>query len=323
MSIIHRVAGKVIGEALGTKATKEDVKLAKLQLKQARIEEKAQKEIVAEKKRATIKSSVEVILNYTVDNHDLVYSTINNLYDRCSSLKERIDSVAAAASAKIVGHELRAIKRDAKTAETEARTKFKYLYLAKDYLTYLTTFANGLGLSESQLMLIIKFAPFFSGVSVLENEENGDLNESESESLLTEFKSIGLDMASMFVPIRSNNLETKNFSFESYLEQFYERQLQRFELPDIAAVTTLFEKAVENYKHNQKSECPVGRQEESGNSDDLVCENCNMIINKGSKFCPNCGKEVSASRPKFCSECGASLNNSTKFCPNCGAKVLR
>jgi len=49
------------------------------------------------------------------------------------------------------------------------------------------------------------------------------------------------------------------------------------------------------------------------------CPNCRSDIPFGSKFCPECGTNLSAT--ETCPECGATLPAGSKFCPNCGHQM--
>jgi membrane protease subunit (stomatin/prohibitin family) len=50
----------------------------------------------------------------------------------------------------------------------------------------------------------------------------------------------------------------------------------------------------------------------------VKCYSCGAEINKGSKFCSECGAKQES---KYCSKCGTKLSPSAKFCPECGEKV--
>ena len=47
-----------------------------------------------------------------------------------------------------------------------------------------------------------------------------------------------------------------------------------------------------------------------------TCPKCGASVEKGSKFCPECGQKMNAS--KTCAKCGAILNANAKFCQECG-----
>jgi membrane protease subunit (stomatin/prohibitin family) len=60
----------------------------------------------------------------------------------------------------------------------------------------------------------------------------------------------------------------------------------------------------------------------------VVCPSCSAQIPSTSKFCPNCGKSMSAmpTQPtqvpsQKCTKCGEILPTGAKFCQNCGTKV--
>jgi membrane protease subunit (stomatin/prohibitin family) len=48
----------------------------------------------------------------------------------------------------------------------------------------------------------------------------------------------------------------------------------------------------------------------------MRCPNCKQDVPVGSKFCPNCGYNLSAT--VTCPKCGATIPADSKFCPNCG-----
>jgi membrane protease subunit (stomatin/prohibitin family) len=49
------------------------------------------------------------------------------------------------------------------------------------------------------------------------------------------------------------------------------------------------------------------------------CPNCKQDVPFGSKFCPNCGHNLSAT--VTCPKCGATVPADSKFCPNCGNQM--
>ena len=60
----------------------------------------------------------------------------------------------------------------------------------------------------------------------------------------------------------------------------------------------------------------------------VVCPSCSAQIPSASKFCPNCGKSISAmpTQPsqvpsQKCAKCGEILPTGAKFCHSCGTKV--
>lgn len=51
----------------------------------------------------------------------------------------------------------------------------------------------------------------------------------------------------------------------------------------------------------------------------IRCPNCKQDVPFGSKFCPNCGYNLSAT--VTCPKCGATIPADSKFCPNCGNQM--
>ncbi len=49
------------------------------------------------------------------------------------------------------------------------------------------------------------------------------------------------------------------------------------------------------------------------------CPKCGAEIDKGAKFCPNCGEKIGS----FCPKCGGAITPGAKFCPNCGEKLVK
>ena len=73
----------------------------------------------------------------------------------------------------------------------------------------------------------------------------------------------------------------------------------------------------------------------STDSYDLYCEECGHGLYNDSKFCPNCGRDLSVSiedtvesEPEEsegevlkCKNCGEELTEENNFCPKCGEKI--
>ena len=56
-----------------------------------------------------------------------------------------------------------------------------------------------------------------------------------------------------------------------------------------------------------------------GKSEDTVTCSCGTVNDASSRFCKNCGKELSLSRT--CPRCGATVAADSKFCTECGASL--
>jgi membrane protease subunit (stomatin/prohibitin family) len=55
----------------------------------------------------------------------------------------------------------------------------------------------------------------------------------------------------------------------------------------------------------------------------VICPKCGAKVPATSKFCPDCGTELSppSSEVMNCPKCGKSIPANSKFCPDCGAKL--
>lgn len=63
-------------------------------------------------------------------------------------------------------------------------------------------------------------------------------------------------------------------------------------------------------------------QQATEKSTEVSCQGCGYHLQKGAKFCPECGMKVSESvSKKFCSECGNKVAQGAKFCNECGFKL--
>ena len=51
----------------------------------------------------------------------------------------------------------------------------------------------------------------------------------------------------------------------------------------------------------------------------ISCPKCGEKAPEGTKFCPDCGASMSAT--KKCPNCGAQMAENAKFCPECGKQA--
>lgn len=56
--------------------------------------------------------------------------------------------------------------------------------------------------------------------------------------------------------------------------------------------------------------------------DGLHCPECHRSVDKGTRFCPNCGTEI-VYKPEGKCECGAALIPGNRFCTKCGREVVQ
>ena len=67
---------------------------------------------------------------------------------------------------------------------------------------------------------------------------------------------------------------------------------------------------------------PNSNQQAVAAGDLMPCGNCQSMIKKTSKFCPECGQKVTVvEKKKFCTECGTPAEPGVKFCVECGTKL--
>lgn len=53
----------------------------------------------------------------------------------------------------------------------------------------------------------------------------------------------------------------------------------------------------------------------------IQCPKCGAELEKGARFCVQCGYELPVPVKKVCAGCGAELADGVKFCTKCGTKV--
>lgn len=53
----------------------------------------------------------------------------------------------------------------------------------------------------------------------------------------------------------------------------------------------------------------------------IQCPKCGAELEKGARFCIQCGYELPVPVKKVCAGCGAELQEGAKFCTKCGTKV--
>lgn len=50
----------------------------------------------------------------------------------------------------------------------------------------------------------------------------------------------------------------------------------------------------------------------------IRCESCNAAVERGVRFCPNCGARMPAPEVETCPDCGAVRADNARFCESCG-----
>ena len=207
-------------------------------------------------------------------------------------------------------------KGEFRKTKDKAEKNLKYLYLIRDFFTALSKNASGLTLTNEEQLLVVKFAPFFDGVPVLDIDD-----EDYDDSLLGAFKEVGQELKEAFI---SSKKSTTNLDFDDYLYR-YDEKIEEYVMPDI-------DSAMESFKNAMAVQEPPATPEVANtsatsapaetSSEEIKCPNCNTMMSANSKFCPECGNKVEIKKPSFCTECGQPIIEGSKFCANCGNKIV-
>lgn len=311
MGIIKKAIGNaIINSVTGNPggASKNDVKLAKLEMKKAREEKKTQKE-------AELDGKVDACYVFTKDNFAKIKSTAISLKNEVSDMNAEIHDIDTIETNSRKEHKEQ--QKEKNKIKESVRLKLEYLYLINDYLINLMNYAYGFSLKTAQKDFVTRFVPYFNGVPIIENErlmlENGD-------SVADEFKSIGHEFAGMFAP----NASIKKVHVYDYLTG-HESSIENFIIPQIESSLESLEKAIKAKEENseEKTENEEKTTPDSNNHsiNQNRCPSCNAELDDDDKFCSQCGTSIVATKPLFCSECGAKLKSGVKFCSSCGQKV--
>lgn len=250
--------------------------------------------------------------NYIKTNMARVCSSIADLESETQTL---IDKVTALKGVKLSFKE----KGEFRKTKEKAEKSLTYMYLARDFFTTLAKNASGLILKNEELMLVVKFAPYFDGVPVLDIDDDED----SDDSLLGEFKEIGQEFKEMFI---SSKKGSNHFDFDEYMYR-YEEKLEDYLIPDINGAIESFKAAMAAQEPAIPAtvatapEVPVATPAEAS-TEQIACSNCGTMLSANSKFCPECGNKVEIKKPSFCTECGEPVVPGSKFCSSCGFKLL-
>jgi len=266
--------------------------------------EKVAKEKIIEK----VENEITKKQNHVQTNNYCTY-VINNIARICNLLSDLqnetekiINDILSMKDVKMSFKE----KNNFRKNKEKANTNLQYLYLARDFFIVLSKNASDIELTSEELMLVIKFAPYFDGTPVLELDY-----EDIDDSILGAFKEVGQELKSAFISSKKN---PTHFIFEEYLYR-YDEKIKDYIFPDIDSAIENFKNTMTNQKNLAKDVNPIA------NSNDFKCSNCNANLSLNSKFCPECGTKTKIEKPLFCTQCGKSITTDAKFCGNCGAKI--
>ena len=84
----------------------------------------------------------------------------------------------------------------------------------------------------------------------------------------------------------------------------------------IAVVAAVFMK-----KSKSTEPLPMVQTKEKSKKDELTCPSCGSLMEKGAKFCGNCGNIFDEKIELKCSNCGSAIEKGGNFCPECGQKI--
>lgn len=303
--------GKVIKGTTGIikgGSNKNDVKIAKMELEKAKIESKNQKKNSNNGNNdSQIEDKVlEGVLKFAKDHFEAISDTILSLK---SEIEVRLEKISLVKNDKLSFKEKGQLKKD----KNETERKLEYLYLSKDYIQFLTKYANGIWLDEEQSNLVFKFSRFFDGVNVIDLEEQfGDDEDDEDDSVMGAFKEVATEFKEVFYKSKK---KIKKFSFIEYLEKYYSEEVSALKIPKIDIVIESFRKlhvigTLNSSNSNEINKTPKLNE----------CSNCHASVSVDSKFCPECGNKIESVQ-NFCKECGSQIEKGSKFCSKCGTKV--
>lgn len=296
---------------VGIGSSKNDVKIAKLELEKAKVENKAKNEKASREseffRKQEVLSAVEGYLKYCKKNF---ISIKNKVLALKKEIETGVSNLKRPSNVKLSYRE--SAQRDKDRAL--CKSKLQYLYLSNDFLLFIAQFAIGVNINEEQAGLIFSFSRYFDGVKVIEVEENGG-SEDVDVSLFGMVKEAAKDFAEVFYK-PSSSLKSHKLSLIKYLQKYYSERIDQLEIPDIDAAIESFEKAMLDSNDGiVPNDSAVEVQSVA------KCPNCNTEVLPNVKFCPECGSKIASPQPSVCKGCGSELLPGTKFCPECGQKT--
>lgn len=305
-------------------ANKNDVKVAQATYKTEKLKQKNEEKSDKNKAKQNLVDEAKKICRYANNNFERLSSASADLLNKTKALSK---SISNSENSKLSHDEKKKLRSNKKQLEED----INYLYLIKDYFLFLTKVTNDIALYDSQYKFVVKFSPYFDGIKVLKQDDEGDneKNNDEDDSLLGQLNDLKNELRNTFVSSENQS----EFYFQDFLYK-YQDEIDDQVIPNIDSAMKEFKssyaksgmsaKADEN-EHPTTSSLPTENQEirqEAPTQNEIECPNCHNKIRKDSKFCPECGAKIEAqSQHRFCLECGSPLEPGSKFCPNCGHKV--
>lgn len=252
--------------------------------------------------------------NYIKNNMTRVCGLITELESETRTL---IDKVNASKGLKLSFKE----KGEYRKIKEKTEKNLTYMYLARDFFTALAKNASGLILKNEELMLVIKFAPYFDGVPVLDIDDDED----SDDSVLGAFREVGQELKEAFI---SSKKDSKHFDFDEYMYR-YEEKLEDYIIPDINGAIESFKSAMSAQEPATTATATVTTASvtnvmasDDAPTEQIACPNCGTMLSANSKFCLECGSKIEIKKPSFCTECGEPITEGSKFCAGCGRKLI-
>ena len=245
--------------------------------------------------------------NYIKNNMARICSLIAELESETRTL---VDKVNASKGLKLSFKE----KGEYRKTKEKAEKSLTYMYLVRDFFTALAKNASGLILKNEELMLVIKFAPYFDGVPVLDIDDDED----SDDSVLGAFKEVGQELKEAFI---SSKKDSKHFDFDEYMYR-YEEKLEEYIIPDINVAIESFKSAMAAQEPTATATAAPVVAPTEASTEQIACSNCGTMLSANSKFCPECGNKIEIKKPSFCTECGEPITEGSKFCSGCGKKLV-
>lgn len=310
MSIMKKVVKGVVNQAVGNGTSKDDVRLAKLELKKIKAEGKNLK--LQANGNYYGANTVDAFFAYTKNSYSSIRKDVISLKQECIALLSSIQRLTNLLSSASYNYNQREARSTLQDNLYQAKNKFSYLYLAKDYFIILTKFASGIPLTQEQGSLVFEVAPFFDGVLVL--NQPADTTKPDN-SLLGSFKEVGNELKESFVGASTQ----KTFSLSEYLRVNYSDKISQLTLPDIDDALKRFERAIGYTDNELVTQFRIDSVRQDSN--EFECSNCHSLVSKDTKYCPRCGSKIQVQQSFFCTECGSEIKPGERFCKRCGNKV--
>lgn len=215
--------------------------------------------------------------NYIKNNMARICGLIAELESETRTL---VDKVNASKGLKLSFKE----KGEYRKTKEKAEKSLTYMYLARDFFTALAKNASGLILKNEELMLVIKFAPYFDGVPVLDIDDEED----SDDSVLGAFKEVGQELKEAFI---SSKKDSKHFDFDEYMYR-YEEKLEEYIIPDINGAIESFKSAMAAQEPTATATAAPVIAPTEASTEQIACSNCGTMLSANSKFCPECGNKM-------------------------------